>query len=374
MSNPDSLPAKTSITPISSSSRQTARALNLTFLCLPKHIRRLIYEQLPARTKYISGYRGESNDQVYKNKPVVILVLRYVERTILQTCRQIATEAEPILEIKTMKLGPPCLIVAAEYFHRIPHDIRFLRRMQDDELWQRLKITKEHRSDKDLNDQRILMWARIMHLNLLSSKIIRIGIFIRKYEQLEEGNPFLEKLADSAKKIEEQQWGSSGSRRRRPLYEVAVEWEGSTKANSATDTLLGEGLLASSAVNGHTLSVFIKGEHAFEREGDYIRDKKTRKKVAYVPRKPSTQAQEPGPGASGQVPAANPNAGGSQQPPAQFGTQIGGSNRTVGGFQTDQPQFFGQGSNRSGGAGTVNTKWDDGKWSPKWAIEHAKWF
>ncbi|KAL1608093.1 hypothetical protein SLS60_003032 [Paraconiothyrium brasiliense] len=112
---------------------------------------------------------------------------------------------------------------------------------------------------------------------------------------------------------------------------------------------------------GHTLTTVVKGEHAFERDGDYIRDKKTRKKVAYAPRKPSTQTQKPVPGASGQpqpVKGASgqpqsvmPNAGGSQQPAAQFGTRIGGSNRTVNGLQTDQPQFFGQGSNRSGGAG-----------------------
>jgi hypothetical protein len=90
------------------------------FLRLPKCIRRQIYEYLPVRTKYVPGYRGESNDSVYKDKPVVFLVLRHIERTILQTCRQLSTEAEPILEIETMKLGPARLIVAAEYFHRIP--------------------------------------------------------------------------------------------------------------------------------------------------------------------------------------------------------------------------------------------------------------
>ncbi|KAL1608092.1 hypothetical protein SLS60_003031 [Paraconiothyrium brasiliense] len=236
-----------------SSFMQKNRAQHSPFLCLPIHIRRLIYEQLPVRIQYISGYRGESHDQKYKNKPVVILVLRYVERAIVQTCRQLATEAEPILEIETMKLDPPCLIVAAEYFHRIPHDIRFLRRMQDDENWQRLRLTEERREGKGLEDQRILMWARIMHLNLLSSKCIRIGIFIGKYEQLEEGSPFMERLAESANKIEEQQWWSSGGRKTRPMYEVAVEWEGSTTKNPATVILLEEGLLASSAVNGETL-------------------------------------------------------------------------------------------------------------------------
>jgi hypothetical protein len=90
------------------------------FLRLPKHIRRQIYEYLPVRTKYVPGYRGESNDRDYKDRPVAFLVLRYVERIIVQTCRQLSTEAEPILEIETMKLGPARLIVAAEYFHRIP--------------------------------------------------------------------------------------------------------------------------------------------------------------------------------------------------------------------------------------------------------------
>ena len=85
------------------------------FLRLPFEVRRQIFELLPVRTKYITSWGGDPTSSAWKRKPVVVLPLRYVERNIQKTCRQLAEEAEPILEIETMKLGPPTVIAVEQY-------------------------------------------------------------------------------------------------------------------------------------------------------------------------------------------------------------------------------------------------------------------
>ncbi|KAL5445782.1 hypothetical protein PMIN06_007961 [Paraphaeosphaeria minitans] len=192
---------------------------------LPNSIRRQIYECLPVRTRHVPGYRASSSDRIYKVKPVVILVLRYVERAIVQTCRQLAAEAEPVLEIETMKLGPPTLTVTAEYFHRIVQDIQFLRRMQDDASWPRLRISEQDRANKSLEDQKILMWARILQLNLLSEKCIRIGVFVGKQAQESGDLQFLNNLAKQLERIMAIPWWRRDCRHVRPIYQIRVEWE-----------------------------------------------------------------------------------------------------------------------------------------------------
>lgn len=85
------------------------------FLRLPLELRRRIFEFLPVRTKLVTTFKDRTKYPVGKKIPVLVLVLRYVERNIIQTCRQLAEEAEPILEIETMKLGPPSFIIRARY-------------------------------------------------------------------------------------------------------------------------------------------------------------------------------------------------------------------------------------------------------------------
>ncbi|OAG09185.1 uncharacterized protein CC84DRAFT_1255299 [Paraphaeosphaeria sporulosa] len=192
---------------------------------LPKSIRRQIYECLPVCTRHVPGYRDDSDDNIYKDKPVVILVLRYVERAIVQTYRQLAAEAEPVLEIKTMKLGPPRLIASVEYLKRITHDLQFLHRMQDDASWPRLRISKQDLANKTLETQKILMWARILQLNLLSEKYICIGVFVGKRAQESGGRQLLDNLAMQLEQTMALQWWCKDCRHTRPMSQVGVEWK-----------------------------------------------------------------------------------------------------------------------------------------------------
>lgn len=85
------------------------------FRRLPFEVRRQIFELLPVRTIHVTGQRDVSKSSAWTRKSIIVLLLRYVERNIIQVCRQLAEEAEPILEIETMKLGPPSVIVVPEY-------------------------------------------------------------------------------------------------------------------------------------------------------------------------------------------------------------------------------------------------------------------
>lgn len=196
------------------------------------------------RVKYVTSFRGEPTDQIWKDKPVAVLVLRYVERSVVQTCRQLAAEAEPILEIETMKLGPPSFVVAMEYFHHVPEDIRSLRKTQVQNFWQRLRLTAKDRGDKDLEDQRILMWSRILHLNLLSEKRIRIGIYIGPHIRYP-FNEYLLSLQEDASRIKRQEWWHTNSDQTKPVYECSVDWEGCPANNLAAYYLYVKGMLAS---------------------------------------------------------------------------------------------------------------------------------
>ncbi|KAF2446514.1 hypothetical protein P171DRAFT_442871 [Karstenula rhodostoma CBS 690.94] len=356
----------------------TASPRPFPFLRLPKTIRRQVYECLPVRTKYVPGYRGDTNNKIYKDKPVVILVLCYVERTIVQTCRQLAAEAEPVLEITTMKLGPARLLVAAEYFHRIPltssshirHDIGFLRRMQDDATWPRLRIADQDRMNKALEDQQILMWARILQLNLLSEKCISIGIFIGKQAQEVGSQECLSNISKQLDQIMGLQWWNNDCRRTRLMLKVSVEWEGSNVKDDTRRYLLSGNVVESCAFDGddskeeydttllleypdfqyqnpvekrNTMTLACKGEDAFERQGGVIREISTGRVVAWVPHDPSTRSQQQ---SASRNPASRSQRGGSQQQASRSG---GRSSQLLqpGGSRQQQQQ-----SSRSAGRGS----------------------
>jgi hypothetical protein len=135
-------------------------------------------------------------------------------------------------------------------------DMRFLRRMQDDPIWPRLRIADQDRGDKSLEDQ-----ARILQLSLLSEKCIRFGIFIGQQVQQEDGQRCLDRLQEHLDDILGQRWWTNGmslTAYGRPLYEVTMEWDVSDGGN----------VVAWAAVQcGGT-----RGSHSVQREllkGDY---------------------------------------------------------------------------------------------------------
>lgn len=71
---------------------------------LPAELRLMIYEHLPKRTMFSAANRDKDG------KPKVILVLRFVERDILQTCKLIRREANPVVNTNTLKYDSPRII------------------------------------------------------------------------------------------------------------------------------------------------------------------------------------------------------------------------------------------------------------------------
>jgi hypothetical protein len=115
--------------------------------------------------------------------------------------------------------------------------MRFLRRMQDDPTWPRLRISDRDRGSKSLEDQRVLMWARIVQLNLLSEKCIRFGIFVGQQVQQGGGQRCLGKISEHLDDILEQRWWTNGLNLiacGRPRYEVTTEWDGCDGGNIVT--------------------------------------------------------------------------------------------------------------------------------------------
>ncbi|KAF9733589.1 hypothetical protein PMIN01_07932 [Paraphaeosphaeria minitans] len=226
-----------------------------------------------------------------------------------------------------MKLGPPTLTVTAEYFHRIvlrshPHfrqDIQFLRRMQDDASWPRLRISEQDRANKSLEDQKILMWARILQLNLLSEKCIRIGVFVGKQAQESGDLQFLNNLAKQLERIMAIPWWRRDCRHVRPIYQIRVEWE-CVMFKDVIWPIVPQGCIVEAitwdrgtqrevyalellsvpykdwtlltGTHRNTLTLATKGYAAFERKGEYIRERSTGRKIAWIPHNARTRAHQ----------------------------------------------------------------------------------
>lgn len=135
-------------------------------------VRTHIYEYLPVHTKYITAHR-DSND-----KPCVRLLMKYLSRTILQTCRTILNEAEATLEIQTMQLGPPKILATISAIHQVHKFIGDMKRHENEGIYQRLRLSDEHRSDLSSQEIGCLMWTRIALLQQLSCKDIQIGVYL----------------------------------------------------------------------------------------------------------------------------------------------------------------------------------------------------
>ncbi|KAF2866562.1 hypothetical protein BDV95DRAFT_611614 [Massariosphaeria phaeospora] len=187
----------------------------IPFLSLPKPVRLRIYSYLAPRTIHTVGHQEPA-----ASKAVIILVLRFVDRAILRTCRTIRDEAEATLEIETMKLGPPQLIVASEHFQTVPAFLYMLRQQQDQHVWQRLRLRDEDRVDLDREDIGLLMWIRLANLYLQSAKRMQIGLFISPYTSTRR---LLMTLAHDAAAIARPRWGDDLSDCCHPSFEVVFE-------------------------------------------------------------------------------------------------------------------------------------------------------
>ena len=158
------------------------------FLDLPLTVRRMIYERIPKKVRFVPVMRGPANgEEKWADKPVAMLVQRFVPRTILQVCRQICKEAERVLDIETMKLGPPQFIVLSDYISHIPSFVKMLAAHNNDAHSPPLRFTDDdreklhemlHEEICEDEDTAIAMWSRLATLSLQCYKHIEIAIYI----------------------------------------------------------------------------------------------------------------------------------------------------------------------------------------------------
>lgn len=127
--------------------------------------------------------------------------------------------------------------------------MQFLSCMQYDAAWPRLRISDEDCESKLLEDQQMLMWTRILQLNLLSEKSIYIGIFFGKQAKKEGSQECLSKLSKQLEQIMGIQWWNNDCRRTRPMLKVSTEWEDGNLKNDARTYLLSGNLVEACAFN-----------------------------------------------------------------------------------------------------------------------------
>ncbi|KAF2463746.1 uncharacterized protein BDR25DRAFT_319768 [Lindgomyces ingoldianus] len=159
-------------------SRPASFEPSFPFLRLSKSLRRKIYEYLEVKTKYVVAMREHFGPRA--SHPNAIVMLRYISRTILLTCRTINREAEPILQIETMKLGPPRIIAHLNALNEANFLLGLIKENVNKYVWQPLRLRAADREGEYLTPESFnrLIFTRLACLYQQSRREVWIGLWV----------------------------------------------------------------------------------------------------------------------------------------------------------------------------------------------------
>lgn len=150
-----------------------------------------------------------------------------------------------MLEIETLTLGPPQIIVVGEYFDRVPEFVRMVREMHDVYIYQRLRLRDSQLLSgpaPSFDFANCLIWTQLATLHLQSVKAFEIGVYISANSHL---GRFTHNLEQTASAIKDPRWDTESGDYNRPKFWVVFEWEANREGlaeNLAMHTIQGKGI------------------------------------------------------------------------------------------------------------------------------------
>jgi hypothetical protein len=148
---------------------------------LPAELRLMVYERIHIRTIHATASREETGT------PIIRVVLRFLDRGILQTSKLVRHEAYWCLHEETAKIGAPVQLIAdCEHFGKVPdilkrrrHTLNAVLNLKEVER-KTLGLHEMHFKEDKMDRMRLEIWGRLANLQLQHRNEFQIGVWIHR--------------------------------------------------------------------------------------------------------------------------------------------------------------------------------------------------